>query len=31
MYVQNLSGRELATVPGFDLDRVLSGLEPRTP
>jgi hypothetical protein len=29
MYVQNLSGRELATVPGFDLDRVLSGLEPR--
>jgi hypothetical protein len=29
MYVQNLSGKELATVPGFDLDRVLSGLEPR--
>ena len=29
LYVQNLSGRELATVPGFDLDRVLSGLEPR--
>jgi hypothetical protein len=29
MYVRNLSGKELATVPGFDLDRVLSGLEPR--
>ena len=29
MYVQRLSGKELATVPGFDLDRVLSGLEPR--
>ncbi len=29
MYVQRLSGRELATVPGFDLDRVLSGLQPR--
>ncbi len=29
MYVQNLSGKELATVPGFDLERVLSGLEPR--
>jgi hypothetical protein len=29
MYVGNLSGKELATVPGFDLDRVLSGLEPR--
>ena len=29
MYVQRLSGKELATVPGFDLDRVLSGLEAR--
>jgi hypothetical protein len=29
MYVRNLSGKELATVPGFDLERVLSGLEPR--
>lgn len=29
MYVRNLSGKELATVPSFDLDRVLSGLEPR--
>jgi hypothetical protein len=29
MYVQNLSGKELVTVPGFDLDKVLSGLEPR--
>ncbi len=29
MYVQRLSGKELATVPGFDLDKVLSGLQPR--
>jgi hypothetical protein len=29
MYVQQLSGKELVTVPGFDLDRVLSGLQPR--
>jgi hypothetical protein len=28
LYVQNLTGRELATVPGFDLDRVLSELAP---
>jgi hypothetical protein len=29
MYVQNLTGKELATIPDFNLDRVLSGLEPR--
>lgn len=31
MYVRNLSGRELAELPGFDLDKVLAGLEPARP
>jgi hypothetical protein len=31
MYVRNLSGRELAELPGFDLDKVLAGLEPKAP
>jgi hypothetical protein len=31
MYVQHLTGKELVTVPGFDLDKALSGLESKAP
>jgi hypothetical protein len=31
MYVQHLTGKELVTIPGFDLDKALSGLESKAP
>jgi hypothetical protein len=31
IYVQHLTGKELVTVPGFDLDKALSGLESKAP
>jgi hypothetical protein len=31
MYVQHFSGKELINIPGFDLDKVLSGLESKAP
>lgn len=31
MYVQNLTGKELIQIPGFDLDKALSGLESKAP
>mgnify|MGYP001151859035 CR=1 FL=1 len=31
MYIRRLSGRELVTVPGFDLDKALSSLEAKAP
>jgi hypothetical protein len=31
MYVRHLTGKELVTIPGFDLDKALSGLESKAP
>jgi hypothetical protein len=31
MYVQHFTGKELINIPGFDLDKVLSGLESKAP
>jgi hypothetical protein len=31
IYVQHLTGKELVAIPGFDLDKALSGLESKAP